>query len=193
MLACRGFDAYPPRLQAFRFSNLQMNGKRQMVSGQDAPEDHPADAEALNKVANMALLFGESSAKAVGSDTFEDPVMHTYFLHYIFGAIKALGQHESLDRPFGEDDRVNAMGCALMSFEGATREEVMSTLQMIYRATDDAALRIREEGRHAAEAWNGGENQDPVFRFAELLKDRDANFPAEVEPSPPLTTPPGAH
>jgi hypothetical protein len=188
-LTCRGFDAYPPRLQAFRFSILQTNGKQQMVSGQDTPEDNLADAEALDKVANQALLFGALSAKAVGADTFEDPVMHTYFLHYIVGAIEAIGQYESL----GEGDRVNAMGRALMSFEGATREEVMSTLQMIYRAKDDAALRIREEGRRAAEAWDGGENRDPVFRFAELLKDRDANFPAEVEPSPPLTTPPGAH
>jgi hypothetical protein len=164
-----------------------------MVSGQDAPQDPLADAETIAAVANKALLFGEFSAKAVGGETFEDPVIHTYFLHYVFGALEALSSHPSLPAPLDEDGRVNAMGQALMSFEGATREDVMATLKMIYRARDEAALRVRDEGRRAAEAWDWGENRDAVYRFAELLADRETNFPAEVEPSPPLATPSDTH
>lgn len=164
-----------------------------MVSGQDAAQDPLNDAETIAAVAQKALLFGEFSAKAVGSETFEDPVMHTYFLQYIFGAIEGLSGHASLAQPLGEDGRVNAMGQALMSFEGATREDVMATLKMVYRARDEAALHVRAEGRAAAEAWDWGNNRDAVYRFAELFKDREAHFPAEVEPSPPLSSPTDTH
>ncbi len=157
-----------------------------MVSGQDDGQDPLTDAESIAAVAGKALLFGEFSAKAVGADTFQDPVMHTYFLHYIFGAVEGLSVHGSLAAPLDEDGRVNAMGQALMRFEGTTREDVIGTLKMIYRAQDAAALHVRSQGRAAAEAWDWGENRDAVFRFAELLKDRETNFPSEVEASPPL-------
>jgi hypothetical protein len=167
--------------------------KDDMVSGQDTPQDPLKDAENIAAVANQALLFGEFSAKAVGGETFEDPVMHTYFLHYIFGAVEGLSSHASLAAPLAEDGRVNAMGQALMSFEGASREDVMATLKMIYRARDEAALRVREEGRKAAEAWDWGENRDAVFRFAQMLGERETYFPTEVESSPPLSPPSGSH
>jgi hypothetical protein len=157
-----------------------------MVSGPDFADTGSARQEAISQVSHQALLFGEFSAKAAGNEAFEDPVMHTYFLHYIFGAIEGLSQHSEVPFEFDEDDRVNAMGRALMTFETSRRDEVMGTLKMLYRAKDEAALRIREEGRKAAESWNWGENRDAVFRFVELMKD-EANFPREVEVSPPLT------
>ncbi|KPK58232.1 MAG: hypothetical protein PVG57_06470 [Gammaproteobacteria bacterium] len=156
-----------------------------MVSGQHTADTESARQETISLVAQKALLFGEFSAKAAGHQTFEDPVMHTYFLHYVFGAIKALAGHSELSARLSEDDTVNAMGIALMSFENSSREEVLSTLKMLYRAKDEAAVRIQEEGRQAAEAWNWGENRDAVFRFVELMRD-PANFPREVEPSPSL-------
>jgi hypothetical protein len=176
-----------------RFTLRNRDEKPDMVSGQDASKDPLADAESITAVANKALLFGEFSAKAAGPDTFEDPVMHTYFLHYVFGAVEGLATHASLPAPLGEDGRVNAMGHALMTFEGATREDVMATLKMIYRARDEAALRVREEGRKAAEAWDWGENRAAVSRFAEMLGERETYFPVEVEPSPPLATPSEPH
>jgi hypothetical protein len=177
----------------FAFAVLQPDEKLDMVSGPDAPQDPLTGAAAVSAVAQKALLFGEFSAKAAGAKNFEDPVMHTYFLQYIFGAIESLATHGVLAAPLEEDGRVNAMGQALMSFEGATREDVMATLKMIYRARDEAALRVREEGRKAAEAWDWGENRDAVFRFAELLRDRETYFPTEVEASPPLTPPRETH
>ncbi len=156
-----------------------------MVSGQQPADTESARQETISLVAHKALLFGEFSAKAAGHQTFEDPVMHTYFLHYIFGAIRALAGHPELALRLIEDDTVNAMGTALMSFEDSSREDVLSTLKMLYRAKDEAAIRIQEEGRQAAEAWNWGENRDAVFRFVELMRD-PANFPQEVEPSPSL-------
>lgn len=157
-----------------------------MVSGPDFADTGSARQEAVSKVSHKALLFGEFSAKAAGNEAFEDPVMHTYFLHYIFGAIEGLCGHSEMSVELDEDDRINAMGRALMTFETSSRDEVMGTLKMLYRAKDEAAVRIREEGRKAAESWDWGENRDAVFRFVELMKD-EANFPREVEESPPLT------
>jgi len=160
-----------------------------MVSGQDFADIDSARQETISLVAQKALLFGEFSAKAAGSDIFEDPVMHTYFLHYIFGAVRALAVHPQLPAPLNEDDAVNAMGNALMTFEGSTREDVVGTLKMLYRAKDAAAVHIQEEGRNAAESWNWGENRDAVFRFLELTRD-ESNFPRQVESSPPIKSDP---
>lgn len=159
-----------------------------MVSGQDPTDTGSARNEAIAKVSHKALLFGEFSAKAAPSDTFEDPIMHTYFLHFIYGAIESLGQHPELPEQLDEEARVNAMGMALMTFEETTREDVMGTLKMLYRATDEPALKIRDEGRKAAADWGWGDNTDATLRFAELMKD-ESNFPKEVEDSPPLPTP----
>ena len=130
-----------------------------MVSG-DSQGDTGSDRNSvISQVARKALLFGEFSAKYVGGDTFDDPVMHTYFLFYVYGAVKALGQHESLDAKLTDEDDVNAMGRALLTFENTSREDVMGTLKLLYRAQDPAALRIRDEGRKAAAEWDWGANE----------------------------------
>ncbi len=160
-----------------------------MVSGHENAGTDPVRQETITKVAYQTLLFGEFSAKAAGQDTFEDPVMHTYFLHYIFGAANALARHHSLPTALDRDDVINAMGRALLTFDGSTREDVLRTLKMLYRAQDEAALHVQEQGREAAESWDWGENHDAAFRFAELMKD-ESNFPREVPPSPPLDNTP---
>ena len=115
-------------------------------------------------------------------------MVHTYFLHYVFGAVMALGEHDSLTQALTEEERVNAMGSALMTFDDATREHVMGTLKMIYRAQDDAALDVQAEGRQAAAQWDFGANADATRRFSELLAE-PGRLPREVEASPPLETP----
>ena len=136
---------------------------------------------------HQTLLFGEFTAKAAGTETFDDETMQTYLLHFVFGALEAIGEHPNLPQKLEEEDRVNAMGRALMTFEDSTREDVMGTLKMIFRAQDEAALKIRQEGRKAAESWDWGKNRDAVYRFSELMQD-DSNFPRVVENSPPLSS-----
>lgn len=160
-----------------------------MVSGQDTTDTGETRNETISLVSHKALLFGEFSAKAAGTEAFDDPIMHTYFLHYIYGAIESLAKHPDLPEQLDDEGRVNAMGHALMTFEDTTREDVMGTLKMLHRATDEPALKIRAEGCKAAESWDWGANNDAVFRFAELMKDK-GNFPGEVEASAPLENPP---
>ena len=159
-----------------------------MVSGQDTTDTGEARSEAISIVSHKALLFGEFSAKAAGTEAFDEPIMHTYFLHYIYGAIESLAKHAELPEQLDDEDCVNAMGHVLMSFEDTTREDVMGTLKMLHRATDEPALMIRAEGRKAVESWDWGANNDAVFHFVELMKDKE-NFPDEVEASTPLETP----
>jgi hypothetical protein len=153
-----------------------------MVSGPESPNTR---VEEFRRVVHKTLVFGELSAKAAGGEVFEDPVIHTYFLHYVFGAVMALGEHDSLTQALSEEERINAMGSALMTFEDATRENVMGTLKMIYQARDGAALDVQAEGRQAASHWDFGANGDATQRFAELLAEPD-RLPREVEASPPL-------
>jgi hypothetical protein len=163
-------------------------GANNMVSGPETPNTRQDE---IRRVIHKTLVFGELSAKQAGGETFEDPVIQTYFLHYLFGAVMALGEHGSLSSALSEEERVNAMGSALMTFEDATREDVMATLKMIYRAQDKAALDVQAEGRKAATAWDFGAVEEPTGRFAELLAE-PGRLPREVDPSPPLgpATPP---
>ena len=156
-----------------------------MVSGPESPYTRQ---EEIRRVVHKTLVFGELSAKAVGGEAFEDPVVQTYFLHYVFGAVMALGEHGSLTEALSEEERVNAMGSALMTFEDTTREDVMRTLKMIYQARDDAALDVQAEGRLAATRWDFGANGEATQRFSELLAE-PGRLPREVEPSPPLAGP----
>ncbi|MGB5209005.1 MAG: hypothetical protein WBN31_03115 [Gammaproteobacteria bacterium] len=163
-----------------------------MVSGQDNTGTGDPRLDAIAMAAQQALLFGEFSAQAAGAEHFEDPVMHTYFLHYIFGALESISQHATLPVQLQEEDKVNAMGHALMTFEGSSRQDVLGTLKMLVRATDDAAVNIREEGRKAALAWNLGEDASAASRFSELMENPD-NFPRKVDPSPPPGPKPDQH
>jgi hypothetical protein len=153
-----------------------------MVSG---PENSDTRQDEVQRVVHKTLVFGELSAKAAGGEAFEDEVTQTYFLHYVFGAVMALGEHPSLSRALSEEERVNAMGSALMTFEDATSEDVMGTLKMIYRAQDEPALNMQAEGRKAATAWDFGANEAATRRFTELLAD-PSSMPREVEASPPV-------
>jgi hypothetical protein len=100
----------------------------------------------------------------------------------------ALGEHHSLREALSEEERVNAMGSALMTFEDATQENVLGTLKMIYRAQDEPALDVQAEGRQAASNWDFGANGEATRRFSELLAE-PGRLPREVDSSPPLSTP----
>jgi hypothetical protein len=136
-----------------------------------APGDDDSEArrqESLQAVIRQLLLFGEFSAKPMGTEAFEDPERQRRFLHFLYGAARSLGRHSFLAEPLSDDDVVNALGNALMTFEGATRELVTSTLMEIYQNRDGALVRLQQEGREAAEEWDWGARPDAVRRFSEL-------------------------
>ena len=134
----------------------------------------------LRDVTSKALVFGEQSAKNVAPEIFDDPVMHNYFLFFIYGAIDALGNEDRLDDKLNLAEKQATMAEALAAFGTATQEQIVATVKLLERSADDAALAIKLAGHDAATAWAWGENEEATQRFVTLLED-PANFPREVE------------
>ena len=151
-----------------------------MVS-EDKSHDTTDDRESvLRHVTSKALIFGEKSAKNIPPEVFADPVMHNYFLFFIYGAMDALGDDESLNEKLNSAEKQATMAEALAAFGTATEEQIVATVKLLERSADDAALAIKSAGREAAIDWAWGENDEATGRFGDLLED-PANFPREVE------------
>lgn len=151
-----------------------------MVSKDDS-HGAPADRESvLRDVTSKALVFGEESAKNVPPEIFADPVMHDYFLFFIYGAVDALGDDERLQEKLTAAEKLATMAEALVAFGTATEEQIVAKVNVLDRSADDAALAIKSAGREAAIDWAWGENDRATEKFAALLED-PANFPREVE------------
>ena len=140
-------------------------------------------AQAIGAVVEKTLVFGETSARHVGAETFNDQIMHTYFLLFIYGALDALSAAEELGVTLTDAEKASAMSEALLSFGTTSNEQVIATIRMLQRAHDDAALKIKQSGADAARDWKWGTNEAATRRFLELMDD-PKNFPREVEPIP---------
>ncbi|MCH9025514.1 MAG: hypothetical protein IIA05_00160 [Proteobacteria bacterium] len=168
-----------------------------MVS-KDKMHDAADDRESvLREVTSKALVFGEKSAKNVPPEIFSDLVMHDYFLFFIYGAVDALGDDESLKEKLTAAEKLATMAETMVAFGTATEEQIVATVKLLDRAVDDAALTIKSAGREAAIDWAWGENEQATERFAALLED-PTNFPREVEqvlkprePAAETSRPPG--
>ncbi len=136
--------------------------------------------KAIKVVAQRTLVFGEFCAKHIGEEPFQDPVMHTYFLMYMMGAVDSLGADESHGYALSHDEKLAAMREALLAFGTADAQEVSATVRMLEQAADEPAIKIKTEGRDAAKAWHWGDNEDATRHFLDLMQD-PANFPREVE------------
>lgn len=134
----------------------------------------------VNMVAEEAFAFGRAAAQPVGEEPFRDPVMHHYFLLFMYGAVSALAGHEEVGEPLDEIDRKRAMATMLAKFGTATPEEIVSVVNLLDDAYDEPARRIKAEGEQAARQWDWGENVQAAGRFGALMED-PANFPREVE------------
>ncbi len=137
--------------------------------------------QTITAVYRLALQFGEQSAHHIGEGPFADPVLHTYFLLYILGAIDYLGDTPAEGLPLLSAEKLAAMAEALDAFGVASADEIRATVLMLDQAADAAARNIRGEGAAAAERWQEGDGE-ALQHFAELIKE-PANFPAEVDPA----------
>ena len=153
-----------------------------MVTGENGNGPSVTTQERLQEVAYKLLIFGEFSGKRIGDESFQDPVMHAYFLLYMLGAADALCESDKLDAPLSQEEKIKVMRMALTSFGTASPEQVTSTVNTLDAAADEPALHIRREGREAAQEWRWGENEAATSRFFDLMQDPD-NFPRRVEHS----------
>ncbi len=152
----------------------------------------------VNTVADKAFAFGRAAAQPVGEEPFRDPVMHHYFLLFMYGAVAGLADHEKVGAPLDEIDQKRAMATMLAKFGTATPEEIVSLVKLLDEAYDEPARRIKGEGEQSARAWDWGVNEEAAGRFEALMKD-PTNFPGQVEQvlksdvaAPPGQEPPDA-
>ncbi len=158
-----------------------VSGDDDSHTGQDeAAGVDPQRREQIVATARRALVFGEQNAGHAGPEPFEDPVMETYFLLYVLGALDHLSAHVPDADPLDHGEKLAALAHALDAFGTATSAEIRATVLMLDGAADEAALNIREAGAQAAKAWDNGANADATTRFRELMADPD-NFPRNVE------------
>lgn len=134
----------------------------------------------VGTVAEKAFRFGRSAAEPVGEAAFLDPVMHYYYLLFMFGVVGALGAHVEIDEPLDEIDIKRAMATMLARFGTAAPEQVVDLVNLLEDTDDEPARRIKSEGAIAAREWNWGVNPSASGRFADLMQDPD-NFPRELE------------
>lgn len=151
-----------------------------VTEGAPAPVD-PAREKHVRTVTSKALVFGETTARHLSPDMFNDEVMHTYYLFYIFGAIDALGEDLRLGGdPLNRTEKQAAMAEVMAAFGTATREQIIATVRLLVRSADEAAVNIKNAGKDAAIAWDWGDNDEATRHFSELMKN-PANFPRHVE------------
>lgn len=148
------------------------------------PQDQQAtisedEQQAIITVAERALEFGMGSARSLTPEDLEDPVLHTYYLLYVFGALEWLGDNLDPARPLPYPHKLAAMTEALGRFGTTDRESTRATVMMLHNAGDEAALRVRAAGAESAQRWHARGDAAALDEFAALRDDPDA-LPREV-------------
>jgi hypothetical protein len=158
-----------------------------MMTDEQQLEVTEAEQAAIATVAGRAFEFGVASASPLGDEALEDPVLHTYFLLFVFGAIEWLGDNMDTGAPLPYPHKLAAMAEALSQFGTTDRETVRGTVLMLHNAADEAALRIRAAGGDAIRRWHVDGDESATAVFDELRNDPDA-LPREVQAVQPGST-----
>lgn len=150
----------------------------------------PEQEQAILDLADRAFRFGADCARDLDESLFQDEVMHTYYLFFVYGGLEWLGDNIDPASPLALDAKMTAMSVALSGFQGGDRETARGTVMMLNRAADAPALRVRQAGHDAARLWLDGDREGAAGIFKALLDDPEA-LPRDVDPpgtSPTNTT-----
>jgi hypothetical protein len=158
------------------------------MTDQQQLEMTEAELAAITSVADRALTFGAASAEPLGVEALEDPVLHTYYLLYIFGAVEWLGDNMDTGAPLPYPHKLAAMADALGRFGTTDRETARGTVLMLHNAADDAALRVRAAGGDAVRRWHADGDESAISIFSEMRNDPEM-LPREVQAVTPGSTP----
>jgi hypothetical protein len=146
-----------------------------------------AEQKAIISVADRALEFGVASAQPLGSEALEDPVLQTYYLLFVFGAVEWLGDNMDTGAPLPYPHKLTAMADALSRFGTTDRETARGTVLMLHEAADDAALRVRAAGGDAVRRWHVDGDETATTIFSDMRDDPDM-MPREVQAVKPGST-----
>lgn len=149
-----------------------------MSNPADIPED---DTALVSRIAERAYQFGVACATPVDPDTFDDSVMHNYYLFFIFGAILWLGDNLRPARPLDRDQKLTALAQAMSFLEPDSKEKIRALVMMVDNVDDIYAHDIMREGADAVKRLVIDKDATAVESFRELLKD-ESRFPRRIDP-----------
>jgi len=139
------------------------------------------DAELITKIAEQAFRFGVACARPVDPEVFDDPVMHNYYLFFVFGAVLWLGDNLRPARPLDRQQKLSALSQAMSFLEPDSKQKIRSLVLMVDKVEDNFAHNTMREGANAVKRLLVDKDQNASLRFSELLRD-PANFPHTIDP-----------
>ncbi len=145
------------------------------------PTTEQDDLALIARIAEQAFQFGVACARPVDPDVFDDPVMHNYYLFYVFGAVLWLGDNMRPDRPLDRQQKLSALSQAMGFLEPDSKQKIRSLVLMVDKVEDDFAHDTMREGANAVKRLLVDKDENASLRFSELLRD-PANFPRTIDP-----------
>lgn len=148
------------------------------MSSTEQPED---DTALISRVAERAYQFGVACAKPVEPETFDDEVLHNYYLFFVFGAILWLGDNLRPARPLDRQQKLTALAQAMAFLEPGSKAKIRALVMMVDNVDDVYAHNIMREGADTIKRLIIGQDAEAITRFSELLED-NTNFPRTIDP-----------
>ncbi len=149
----------------------------------DAPVTEPDDEDLalIASVAEKAFQFGVICASPIDPEVFDDPVMHNYYLFFVYGAVLWLGDTLRPAKPLDRRQKLAAMSQAMSFLEPDSKQKTRSFVLMVDKVEDIFAHNTMREGAETVRRLLVDRDKDAPLRFKELLED-PANFPRQIDP-----------
>lgn len=144
-------------------------------------ENNEADTALITRVAERAYQFGVACAEPVEPATFDDSIIHNYYLFFVFGAILWLGDNLRPARPLDRQQKLAALSQAMSFLEPGSKEKIRALVLMVDKVDDVYAHNIMREGAETVKRLIVNQDAQATRRFGELLKD-DKKFPRTIDP-----------
>lgn len=144
-------------------------------------ENNEADAALIARVAERAYQFGVACAEPVEPATFDDAIIHNYYLFFVFGAILWLGDNLRPERPLDREQKLAALSQAMSFLEPGSKEKIRALVLMVDKVDDVYAHNIMREGAATIKRLILEQDPQAVKRFSEILED-DENLPRTIDP-----------
>lgn len=147
-------------------------------NGNQAPED---DTALIARVAQRAYEFGVACARPVEPETFDDPVIHNYYLFFVFGSILWLGDNLRPTKPLDREQKLSALAQAMSFLEPGNKQKIRTLVLMVDKVDDVYAHNIMRAGADTIKRLIVDQDPGATTRFEELLQD-PAAMPREIDP-----------
>lgn len=144
-------------------------------------DTNEGDTALISKISERAYQFGVACAKPVDPKRFDDPVIHNYYLFFIFGAILWLGDNLRPARPLDREQKLTALAQAMSFLEPGSKEKIRALVLMVDKVDDVYAHNIMREGAETVKRLIIDQDAQATERFSELLADAE-KVPRTIDP-----------